>query len=283
MKMNSVTKSVKINGIDLEYRDYPLKDAPILVFLHGMGSTKESFNAMISELVSKYRVLTIDQRGHGNSSKEGPFTFEQLVEDIRELLDHESLNKVSFVTGSFSGAIAQMFAARYPERVHKLVLLDGGFYKLSDAPGFDLEKVTAYVDPGFDSTEAIREAIDKGFGELSSDIVKDAMLLQYSKRENERFYRKTPDDASVSYIHQYATINMFDEVYPHVKCPVLFLKADEKGVPDQMKEFLTQAMERYASAVIQAQTKVIPNSAHMMMLTNPQECAELALAFLEEE
>jgi pimeloyl-ACP methyl ester carboxylesterase len=282
MRMKPIIKTAKINGIDLEYTDYPLEKAPILVFLHGMGSTKESFNAMIPEFISNYRVLTIDQRGHGNSSKEGPFTFEQLVEDIRELLDHENLSKVSFVTGSFSGAIAQIFAAHYPERVHKLVLLDGGFYKLADAPGFDLEKALSFVDPGFESTEAIVEAIDKGFGELTSDIVRDAMLLQYKNREDGRYYRKTPDEASVSFIREYATIDMFQEIYPHVQCPVLFLKADGKD-PAEMKVFFTQAMERYASAVTQVQTEVIPNSEHLMMLTNPQECAVKALSFLADD
>lgn len=280
--MKPIIKSAKINGIDLEYADYPLENAPTLVFLHGMGSTKESFNAMISYFVGKYRVLTIDQRGHGNSSKEGPFTFDQLVDDLCELIEYENINHVSIVTGSFSGAIAQIFTACYPERVHKLVLLDGGFYKLSDAPGFDLEKASAYVDPGFDSTEAIQEAIDNGYGELSTDIVIESMLLQYEKREDGRYYRKIPDEASASYTREYATIDMFDEIYPHVQCPLLLLKADGKGVPDQMREFLTQAMGRYAAAVKQAEIKVIPNSAHLLMLTNPQECAEIALSFLTD-
>lgn len=278
--MKPTIKSVKINGIDLEFADYPLKDeeAPILVFLQGMGNTKESFNAMLPYFVGKYRVITVDQRGHGNSSKEGPFTLDQLVEDLSKLFDLENISKASFVTGSFSGAIAQIFAARYPERVHKLVLLDGGFIKLDEAPWFDLEKACAQVDPGYDSTEEMQS-----WGEFSTDFVKEAMLLQYKKRENGRFYRKTPDEASISYTRDYATLNMSEEIYPHVKCPVLLLVADGQGVSDQMREFIRLAMERYTVEVKQAQAEVIPNSAHLMMLTNPQECAEKALGFLVDD
>lgn len=122
-----LVKTMDVNGINLEYAEYPNgEEAPAVIFLPAMGSTKESFNTMIPSFLKHFQVFSIDHRGHGGSSKQGPYTFEQLVDDIKAFLDGKRLDKVSFITGSFSGAIAQMFAARYPDRVRRLVLLDGG-------------------------------------------------------------------------------------------------------------------------------------------------------------
>ncbi|CAM9010286.1 unnamed protein product [Wickerhamomyces anomalus] len=116
---------VNIGGAELEYLLEGEGLGDLIITLHGgrgFGS-KESDHSVYKELaLSGYRVLSFDFRGHGNSSFTPPFTFKRIVEDIEELRQHFTKDKVIIIGGSFGGFIAQQYAITYPNSLKALVL-----------------------------------------------------------------------------------------------------------------------------------------------------------------
>jgi 3-oxoadipate enol-lactonase len=99
--------------------------APTLVLLHGLGATGAlNWFACFDALGSRYRVLALDQRGHGRGVRPGlgGFRLEDCADDVVALADALTLEHVVCVGYSMGGPIAQLTWHRHPSRVSGLVL-----------------------------------------------------------------------------------------------------------------------------------------------------------------
>jgi lipase len=95
--------------------------APALVCLHGVTSYGGRFRCLAERLADRYHVVAPDLRGHGRSSWEPPWDVEAHLEDVLETVPADSR---VWVGHSFGGRLAAELAARDPDRVERLVLLD---------------------------------------------------------------------------------------------------------------------------------------------------------------
>lgn len=94
-----------------------------LVLLHGNNEDSGYFKHQIQWFSDKYRVITVDTRGHGRSQRgTKPFTLEQFAEDLKEFLDSRGLVRIHLLGFSDGGNIALLFALKYPDYVEKLIL-----------------------------------------------------------------------------------------------------------------------------------------------------------------
>lgn len=133
---------VTINKATLAYRLAGPDNAPLIITLHGgrgfgglskqwtaripliksLGDHRSDFQAF-SPLSSTYRVLSFDYRGHGQSSRTEPYTFNQIVADIEGMRQTFAGDKPSIICGgSFGGFLAQQYAITYPDHVSHLIL-----------------------------------------------------------------------------------------------------------------------------------------------------------------
>ncbi|HEX5647708.1 MAG TPA: alpha/beta fold hydrolase [Nitrospira sp.] len=112
-----------VNGITLAYDD---RGAGLpLVFLHAFPLNRTMWTAQEQALSSRFRVVTVDLRGHGES--DAPlwrYTLDQAADDVRGLLDHLSIQQAVFVGLSMGGYILFACYRKYAERVKGLVLAD---------------------------------------------------------------------------------------------------------------------------------------------------------------
>jgi len=116
-----------VNGVRLHYLDWGGAGEPLL-FLPGNGEPASVFKWFAQRFFPQFRPLALTRRGTGKSeSPDGPYTIDQLVEDVRSFLDAIHIPRVSLVGHSLGGAEATFFAAKYPDRVRKLVSLEGCF------------------------------------------------------------------------------------------------------------------------------------------------------------
>ncbi|GAA5906159.1 hypothetical protein JCM6882_006062 [Rhodosporidiobolus microsporus] len=110
------------------------KDAPAIFFMHGLGSNTSFWDASLSSssLLDKYRLIRYDFDGHGlspvsttASAAEGDMlSIDDLVEDLAAVMEYVGVEKAAGVVGhSMSGMVANKFAATFPDKVDKLVLL----------------------------------------------------------------------------------------------------------------------------------------------------------------
>lgn len=110
------------DGLNLRYvvDDYtdPWRTPKTLLLVHAAMGSSRRFFAWVPHLARDYRVVRIDLRGHGASDPHGAqtLTFDRLVQDIAELLDHLDVPRVH-IAGSSAGAyISQGFTSRHPDR-----------------------------------------------------------------------------------------------------------------------------------------------------------------------
>lgn len=101
------------------------EDAPVVLFAHGLLFSGWMFQHQIAHLRKNYRCVTIDFRGQGNSPRAlGGYDMDTLAVDVTELLRHLQIPVVNFVGLSMGGFVGMRVAARHPESVHTLTLMD---------------------------------------------------------------------------------------------------------------------------------------------------------------
>lgn len=100
-------------------------DAPVVLFAHGLLFSGWMFQHQIAHLREKYRCVTIDFRGQGDSPRAlGGYDMDTLTVDVSELLRHLQIPVVNFVGLSMGGFVGIRLAARNPEIIHSLALFD---------------------------------------------------------------------------------------------------------------------------------------------------------------
>ncbi|CAB3791057.1 3-oxoadipate enol-lactonase [Pararobbsia alpina] len=114
-----------VKGVDIHYRvDGPEDvDAPWLVLSNSLGSDLSMWAPQIAPFSARYRLLRYDTRGHGHSAAPaGSYTIEQLTGDVLGLFDELGIDRAHFCGISMGGLTGVALAARYPERIDRVVL-----------------------------------------------------------------------------------------------------------------------------------------------------------------
>jgi 3-oxoadipate enol-lactonase len=111
----------RLNDINLYYEVHGSGEPVLLI--PGLGSDAGTWATFLPVLKDGYKSILLENRGSARSTKpEGPYTTESMAEDAVALLDHLGIEQVHLIGKSMGGMIAQIFAARHPERVRSLVL-----------------------------------------------------------------------------------------------------------------------------------------------------------------
>jgi len=127
-----------VNNINICYEINGEGDPVLLV--HGFGGKKESWIAQTSPLSKHFKVIRFDNRGAGKSDRpDGPYTMAIFADDINTLLDHLEIEKTNIIGWSLGGMIVQNFILKYPQRVHKMVLINTN-YGTPDESGAEVYK-----------------------------------------------------------------------------------------------------------------------------------------------
>ena len=134
--LTSADQQFTAGDVTLRYRDAGTGDAVMLI--HGYGTTLESM-AGIAKALPQYRLVALDVRGFGRSSKfSEPARFGQhMVDDVVRLMDHLKIQRAHLIGHSMGALIAANVAARYPDRVTSATLVAGPFY--ADEATFERE------------------------------------------------------------------------------------------------------------------------------------------------
>ena len=119
-----------VNGLKMYYEVRgPQRGTPI-VFLHGAFSNIESdFGKILPTIAKTRQVIALEQQGHGRTADiDRPLTYEQMADDVAELLRQLRVTKADFVGYSMGGGVAMYVAVRHPELVRKVVYAGGASY-----------------------------------------------------------------------------------------------------------------------------------------------------------
>lgn len=125
-------RTVKVDGLDIFYREAGPKDAPTVLLLHGFPTSSHMFRNLIPALADKYHVVAPDYPGFGNSSapsvKEFEYTFDNLANVIEKFTEQVGLKKYSIYLMDYGAPIGYRLATKHPERVQTLIVQNGNAY-----------------------------------------------------------------------------------------------------------------------------------------------------------
>src|SRR4051812_21120254 len=149
-------KFVTLRGLRFHYREVGDPSLRPLVLLHGFTSQGRSWDAFATGMADRYRVLALDQRGHGETDWASDYAPERMVEDVAEFAHALELWKFALVGLSMGGRNAYAYAAKYPQAVTQLVIVDIG----PDIVSAGSERIRAGVlaPDVFDTTEEVYKA-----------------------------------------------------------------------------------------------------------------------------
>lgn len=113
--------------LKLNYLDWGNSGAPTLILVHGGRDHARSWDWIARALRHDWHIICPDLRGHGDSawSPDGAYTMPYYICDLAQLVHQQSAEPVTIVAHSLGGAISLRYAGLYPERVRKLVAIEG--------------------------------------------------------------------------------------------------------------------------------------------------------------
>jgi len=117
-----------LHGQRFHYTDWGDAHAPVVLMLHGITGHARTWDDEAAALAAHYRVLALDQRGHGDSdpAPDGDYTTASLAHDVAAFVDALGVRTFGIVALSLGGRAAIAYTAGHPERVSRLVVVDIG-------------------------------------------------------------------------------------------------------------------------------------------------------------
>jgi 3-oxoadipate enol-lactonase len=255
------------SGVSIGYRVSGPTAAPVVVLIHELGGSLESWQGVAARLDSTFRVLSYDQRGAGQSEKvRHPFAFEDHVNDLLALLQAMGHTSPVHVAGVASGAaIALLLAARHPDRVGRLVLCAPAVVVSASRRAYFVARTELAARAG------MRAVVDDTLSQSYPPVVRrePAVFEEYRSR----FLANDPvayGSANMAFADAGA-----DAVVERVANRCLLLAGAHDGLrPPEMVRALAERLPDARHDVIAA--------GHAMNVQAPAELAARMLAFLSE-
>ncbi|MES2264721.1 MAG: alpha/beta fold hydrolase [Pseudomonadota bacterium] len=124
--LNFSTGNIISGGCKIAYRIDGALDRPWLIFSNSLATTMSLWDGQVSYLGQSFRILRYDQRGHGASAiPDHPCTFAELADDVIALMDHLGIEQAALAGVSMGAVTVLSLAARYPQRVERVLACDG--------------------------------------------------------------------------------------------------------------------------------------------------------------
>jgi 3-oxoadipate enol-lactonase len=254
-----------VNGTTLRYQ-LTGSGPQLIVLLHEMGMTLETWDSIVPELARTHRVLRYDLRGFGLSEKlRGAVTFDDEIEDLRTLLNEVGeRGPVILVGGAVGGAIALRFAAAYPQRTRAVFAVSPAAgvasanrpASLANAAALERNGARAHVDASFE--DIYPSSIQAGH----PDRVARFKALQYAN-----------DPVSMAATLRMIAITDWDATWMQIQCPAWIVAAalyPARPIP---------ALQAMAGGIANGHFEVL-NTGHFMAVQSPELLQPLLQQFL---
>jgi pimeloyl-ACP methyl ester carboxylesterase len=203
-----------------------------IVFIHGITANAYCFQAFADELAADHRVFAYDLRGRGDSDKpEEGYSIPIHAADLAELIDELGLESPVIVGHSLGAMIALYFAAHYPEKLSKLVLIDAG----AELPWKSVDEQPAWLAATFSRLGTPIPSFEEYIQRLKSAPFMGPYWNEYFVAYFQHDIRRNDDGSVVSKGYREGILedggNLFEnhpeEQWGRVTVPTLLLRAGQ--------------------------------------------------------
>lgn len=257
---------ISVNNISLDYED--IGKGKVLLMLHGLGSTKQDWDAQVPFFSKHYRVLTVDLRGHGNTTKpKNDYGVAYMTADIKAFLDALSIIKVTIIGFSMGGAVAFDFAVKHPEYLENLVVVNSSpDFNAMGKIGEDLLK---------NRTEFLKT---KGLDALAKEIAFNMFPKPSQIKTREAFETRCKNNDFNAYYKSFVTLMDWSlgNKLKTITVRTLIVASDMDYTPVSFKEAYVNRMQNATLAILE-------NSKHGGIMDQPEDFNNKVYNFLKNE
>jgi 3-oxoadipate enol-lactonase len=237
-----------------------------VVLIHGLGSSQADWARQVECLRTRFRVVTLDLRGHGRSSlSREPFEMRDLADDVGAVINHLSLGKCHIVGLSLGGMVAFQVAVDAPELVRSLVVVNSG-------P--EVVARTAAQRWALGSRKFMAKWIP--FGALGKTIARRLFPHEWQAVERLAFVEQFVKNDRASYRAAFDAIVGWSVLgrIGDIRVPTLVVTGDRDYTPVEIKH-------RYAARMPNATVAVIEDSGHATPIDQPDVFNAVLGTFLD--
>jgi 3-oxoadipate enol-lactonase len=243
----------RTNGIELNY--VVEGEGPWLTMSHSLACNLHMWDAEAAALAKRYKVLRFDTRGHGASdAPPGPYTLDQLADDLKGLFDALGVRETHFVGLSMGGMIGQKFALRYPGVFRSLTLADTTSRYPADAAAVWAGRIKVASEQGMEPL--VQPTLERWFTKAYRDAQPDKVAAIAT------MIRSTPVAGYAGCCEALPKIDSTERL-KEIRCPTLVIVgAEDGGTPPAMARAIHAAMP--GSEYVE-----IPQAAHLSNIEQP--------------
>lgn len=278
-------KWADVGSLHMRYLDWGGDGRPVMA-LHGLASSGHWYDIVARMLSDGYRIIAPDQRGHGQTTQANSgYDWPTLASDVIGLMDRENIDQACVLGHSWGGHVASALAAHFPERVQKLVMIDGGFLDARLGEEATWESFSHRVRPR-DVTGNREEFLDRLRTQLaecwSQELERIVQTMVYEDEEGQIQDILRPNN------HAQVIRTMWDyppaSILPNVACSALIIPAGP--TPERAgSEFALRRLAMVDSAIgylKNGRVEWIPETIHDIGYHKPQELADAIRKFLSD-
>ena len=279
---------VQVRGLSYHCRCWGDARAPKLFMLHGWMDVSASFQFLVDALRREWRVIAPDWRGFGLSEwARGGYWFPDYFADLEALLDHFGKDEQATLIGhSMGGNVATMYAGIRPERVARVVNLEG-FGLAGRGPELAPARYRQWLDelagegPSFrdyDSFDALAARLRANNSRLTAERAQFlAVHWGVAKPDGRVALASDPAHKLVNPILY--RVEEAEACWRNVAAPVLWVEGAATTTPDMLKLSPNDLGERKA-CFRRLTERIIPDAGHMLHHDQPERLAEVIEEFL---
>ncbi len=244
--------------------------APV-VLIHGVGLDLTIWDELVQALPERFEWIRFDMLGHGATplcSREPDL--DSYVHQLHNVLQDQNLLRPCIVGYSMGGLVAGRFAALYPQRVKKLVLMSTVSRRTESERRSVLDRLeSAETDESGASTEV---SIERWFS---------PSFIHSNAERIARLRRQLLANKKEDFLAAYRIFARSDEVLmaaaPHIKCPTLVMTGEQDpGSTPAMAHALSEAIRG-------SSLTVVPEQKHMLPVEGVSQVAAILASFFEQD
>ncbi|WP_220815583.1 alpha/beta fold hydrolase [Pseudomonas paralcaligenes] len=263
-------RTATVDGLTLHYYEGGPADGDTLVMIHGFGANRDNWLRMARHFTERYRVIALDLPGFGESSKpDASYDVASQTERLHAFVTALNIEKPHLIGNSMGGHIAALYAARYPDQVSSIALLDN-----AGITSPRMSEMFQMIERGQPNPLVVRKAEDFGtlmdFVFVNPPPLPDSLKHHFAAQSmaNQAHY----DMIFTQLREQYVPL---EPELPKIQVPVLVLWGERDRVLDVSSIEVMKPLLQKPTIV------VMKDCGHAPMIERPEETAQHYQAFLD--
>jgi non-heme chloroperoxidase len=252
-----------------------------IVLIHGWSQCAEEFKHQIGPLSTRYDVIAVDQRSHGESQKVSyGLRISRLSKDLYELLNELKLNNVALLGHSMGSSVIWCYIDLFgPERLSKIILVDQPPFVTSDPHWTQQELENSGAVSTAQQVSDFGAALRSKEAEQLTRQVIDSMVTKHAMSEMREWIAqcnlKMPRDLAATLVYNHSHTDWRDLI-PRINLPTLIIGGRASAMPWKSQEWIHHQIKGSQFEVFEESE----GGQHFMFIENPEKFNRLVIKYL---